>query len=73
MNDKHRKLAVASLSDEVRTLVSVSSSITLINNSAASGRSMKQLLFSISYVPRDGESTLDEIEQPELVPDRRDG
>ena len=23
---------------------------------------MKQLLFSISYVPRDGESTLDEIE-----------
>ena len=24
---------------------------------------MKQLLFSISYVPRDGESTLDEIEE----------
>ena len=34
-----------------------------INNSAASGRSMKQPLFSTSYAPRDGESTLDEIEQ----------
>ena len=33
-----------------------------INNSAASGRSMKQPLFSTSYAPRDGESTLDEIE-----------
>ena len=34
-----------------------------INNSAASGRSMKQPLFSTSYAPRDGESTLDEIER----------
>ena len=33
-----------------------------INNSAASGRSMKQPLFSTSYAPRGGESTLDEIE-----------
>jgi len=36
---------------------------TQINNSAASGRSMKQPLFSTSYAPRDGESTLDEIDE----------
>jgi len=34
-----------------------------INNSAASGRSMKQPFFSTSYAPRGGESTLDEIEK----------
>ena len=34
-----------------------------INNFAASERSMKQPLFSASYILRDGESTLDEIEE----------
>ena len=38
-----------------------------INNSAASGRSMKQPFFSTSYAPRGGESTLDEIEGDQLA------
>ena len=41
--------------------------IQRINNSAASERSMKQPLFSTSYAPRDGESTLGEIESENSV------